>query len=467
MPSSKCVECLHGKRKLEREQRNAVGSQVKRRRGGSPVAPFVLLPFVCEDCIQRYSSGCSYCAEEKGESDEFAKRTTHEEGEARGTTTELQVKAGQGVKGQPEDVKGVKGQAEDVKGVKGQAEDVKGVKGQAEDVKGVKGQADDVKGVKGQVEDVKGVKGQAGDVKGVKGQAEDVKGVKGQPEDVKGVKGQAEDVKGVKGQAGDVKGVKGQAGDVKGVKGQAEEIKRVKGQAGDVKGVKGQAGDVMGVKSQVKVRVLFADQEPATPRGKGDKRHKDVEDYSQEPLIDAKESATVMQVISDFLWGKSKEEAPELRGKESVELPKHQGELAATSSGVFGANPELPKLNVLSLACGTKLTFIRDTICPEYSEKTLPSSLYLSSSMEGTQVMTKIDLDPDVAFGPLVGLLAFDKGKPGVGRDVDGDGSSKNWMHFVRMTSNKSLANLRLCLIKGRVYFRVTRPIERDSELLL
>nr|XP_027226582.1 uncharacterized protein LOC113818577 isoform X2 [Penaeus vannamei] len=367
MPSSKCVECLHGKRKLEREQRNAVGSQVKRRRGGSPVAPFVLLPFVCEDCIQRYSSGCSYCAEEKGESDEFAKRTTHEEGEARGTTTELQVKAGQGVKGQPEDVKGVKGQAEDVKGVKGQAEDVKGVKGQA----------------------------------------------------------------------------------------------------GDVKGVKGQAGDVMGVKSQVKVRVLFADQEPATPRGKGDKRHKDVEDYSQEPLIDAKESATVMQVISDFLWGKSKEEAPELRGKESVELPKHQGELAATSSGVFGANPELPKLNVLSLACGTKLTFIRDTICPEYSEKTLPSSLYLSSSMEGTQVMTKIDLDPDVAFGPLVGLLAFDKGKPGVGRDVDGDGSSKNWMHFVRMTSNKSLANLRLCLIKGRVYFRVTRPIERDSELLL
>nr|XP_027226580.1 uncharacterized protein LOC113818577 isoform X1 [Penaeus vannamei] len=377
MPSSKCVECLHGKRKLEREQRNAVGSQVKRRRGGSPVAPFVLLPFVCEDCIQRYSSGCSYCAEEKGESDEFAKRTTHEEGEARGTTTELQVKAGQGVKGQPEDVKGVKGQAEDVKGVKGQAEDVKGVKGQAGDVKGVKGQA------------------------------------------------------------------------------------------GDVKGVKGQAGDVMGVKSQVKVRVLFADQEPATPRGKGDKRHKDVEDYSQEPLIDAKESATVMQVISDFLWGKSKEEAPELRGKESVELPKHQGELAATSSGVFGANPELPKLNVLSLACGTKLTFIRDTICPEYSEKTLPSSLYLSSSMEGTQVMTKIDLDPDVAFGPLVGLLAFDKGKPGVGRDVDGDGSSKNWMHFVRMTSNKSLANLRLCLIKGRVYFRVTRPIERDSELLL
>ncbi|ROT66631.1 putative protein kinase domain protein [Penaeus vannamei] len=179
-----------------------------------------------------------------------------------------------------------------------------------------------------------------------------------------------------------------------------------------------------------------------------------------------------MQVISDFLWGKSKEEAPELRGKESVELPKHQGELAATSSGVFGANPELPKLNVLSLACEKsanpydfRLHF--DAQCPEYSEKTLPSSLYLSSSMEGTQVMTKIDLDPDVAFGPLVGLLAFDKGKPGVGRDVDGDGSSKNWMHFVRMTSNKSLANLRLCLIKGRVYFRVTRPIERDSELLL
>lgn len=63
----------------------------------------------------------------------------------------------------------------------------------------------------------------------------------------------------------------------------------------------------------------------------------------------------------------------------------------------------------------------------------------------------------------LCSSLPFRPLQPGVGRDVDGDGSSKNWMHFVRMTSNKSLANLRLCLIKGRVYFRVTRPIGRQD----
>lgn len=58
--------------------------------------------------------------------------------------------------------------------------------------------------------------------------------------------------------------------------------------------------------------------------------------------------------------------------------------------------------------------FIFGPQCHSRAARSLPKSLYLSSSEGRVQVLTKVDLRPDVAFGPLVGLLAA---APAPGKD--------------------------------------------------
>ncbi|XP_047483726.1 uncharacterized protein LOC125035400 isoform X2 [Penaeus chinensis] len=167
-------------------------------------------------------------------------------------------------------------------------------------------------------------------------------------------------------------------------------------------GIKDQAVGVKGVPVKA-----FAHQEPANPLGEGD-----AADSPENPLQSAKGNAMIKE-IANISRGKQSGETSGLRAKgKPGEIQVESADSTApdaASSVVLAADPDLPdppETSTSKVACGPVLTRIRDSICPGHAVRTLPKSLYFSRSESGVQVLTRVELRPDVAFGPVAGPFA-------------------------------------------------------------
>lgn len=117
--------------------------------------------------------------------------------------------------------------------------------------------------------------------------------------------------------------------------------------------------------------------------------------------------------------------------------------------------------------------------------KTLPAFLFISNSLipnAGKGVFTKVDVPTGIVFGPYEGILrnnskiADSDGyswelRRGTGKTsyyIDGhDPKYSNWMRYINSSRFEAEQNIIAFQYYGCVYYRVFKPIERETELLV
>ncbi|XP_049767887.1 histone-lysine N-methyltransferase PRDM7-like [Schistocerca cancellata] len=118
---------------------------------------------------------------------------------------------------------------------------------------------------------------------------------------------------------------------------------------------------------------------------------------------------------------------------------------------------------------------------PERAAKTLPSIFRIGPSSirkAGLGVWTTTSLSPRTVLGPFEGSLTDtandesycwlvkEKGRPAGFIDAS-DSSISNWMRFVNCSRHEREQNLLAFQYKRRIYYRTTRPVLPNVELLV
>lgn len=116
---------------------------------------------------------------------------------------------------------------------------------------------------------------------------------------------------------------------------------------------------------------------------------------------------------------------------------------------------------------------------------TLPGFLYIHNSVipnAGKGVFTKVDIPVGIVFGPYEGILFEEQKKvsqdgyawelrTGNGKQsyyIDAkDPRYSNWMRYINSPRHESEQNLIAFQYKGSVFYRVYRPIDKNTELLV
>ncbi|KAL7071640.1 hypothetical protein ACQ4LE_009514 [Meloidogyne hapla] len=116
---------------------------------------------------------------------------------------------------------------------------------------------------------------------------------------------------------------------------------------------------------------------------------------------------------------------------------------------------------------------------------TLPGFLYIHNSPipnAGKGVFAKVDIPVGIVFGPYEGILLQDpkkasqdgyswelrvgNGKPSYYIDAK-DPRYSNWMRYINSPRHESEQNLLAFQYRGSVFYRVYRPVDKNSELLV
>uniref|UniRef100_A0A915NA15 SET domain-containing protein n=1 Tax=Meloidogyne javanica TaxID=6303 RepID=A0A915NA15_MELJA len=116
---------------------------------------------------------------------------------------------------------------------------------------------------------------------------------------------------------------------------------------------------------------------------------------------------------------------------------------------------------------------------------TLPGFLYIHNSPipnAGKGVFAKVDIPVGIVFGPYEGILLQDpkkssqdgyswelrvgNGKPSFYIDAK-DPRYSNWMRYINSPRHESEQNLLAFQYRGSVFYRVYRPVDKNSELLV
>jgi hypothetical protein len=116
---------------------------------------------------------------------------------------------------------------------------------------------------------------------------------------------------------------------------------------------------------------------------------------------------------------------------------------------------------------------------------TIPGFLYIQNSSipnAGKGVFAKVDIPIGIVFGPYEGILLQDpkkasqdgyswelrvgNGKPSYYIDAK-DPQRSNWMRYINSPRHENEQNLIAFQYRGSVFYRVYRPIDKNSELLV
>ncbi|KAL3089551.1 hypothetical protein niasHS_006935 [Heterodera schachtii] len=135
--------------------------------------------------------------------------------------------------------------------------------------------------------------------------------------------------------------------------------------------------------------------------------------------------------------------------------------------------------------CKDRVPSSSPTEIDDRAASTLPAFLFIQNSSipsAGKGVFTKVDIPIGIVFGPYEGILTQNVsemefgaytwelrvgyGKPSYYIDAK-DPRYSNWMRYINSPRNESEQNLIAFQYQGSVYYRVFKPIDRSSELLV